>query len=229
MLVKTRAIDRFLAENPYLKERRFGLPNIGVRNDGERFNPTVQAIADAIDYYGYEVRDEHIATIPDIDLGSGNPMNYRPFPLAVEEMKKSLDSNMLYRYPYTEGDDNIRKVLLDYVESLGFINTQPYSYKDVDKNGLAVHNITFLPSTSIIFNIIVETITKRGDVILMTGPCYGLFAIRAERAGAEVEIIELEKEDNFLINPKKLADRIDDINESLQCTTSRSPAILSAI
>lgn len=216
MLVKTRAIDRFLAENPYLKERRFGLPNIGVRNDGERFNPTVQAIADAIDYYGYEVRDEHIATIPDIDLGNGNPMNYGAFPLAVEEMKKSLDSNMLYRYPYTEGDDNIRKVLLNYVESLGFINTQPYSYKDIDKNGLAVHNITFLPSTSILFNIIVETITKPGDVILMTGPCYGLFAIRAERAGAEVEIIDLEKEDNFLIHPKKLADKIDDINESLQ-------------
>ena len=65
-------------------------------------------------------------------------------------MKKSLDRNDLYRYPYTEGDDSIRKVLLDYVEREGFINDTPYSYSDIDEKGLSVHNITFLPSTSII-------------------------------------------------------------------------------
>ena len=64
--------------------------------------------------------------------------------------------------------------------------------------------------------MIINIISKPGDVILTTGPNYGLFTIRAERSGAEVEIINLEKEDNWLINPKKLADKIDDINESLQ-------------
>lgn len=216
MLVKTRAIDRVVTDKPYLNERRFGLPFIGARSDGEKFNPEVQSIADAIDYYGYEVRDENIVTAPDIDLGSGNPMRFKPFPLSIEEMKKSLESDMMYRYPYTEGDDNIRKKLLEYVESIGFINTHPYSYEDIDDKGMSVHNITFLPSTSIIFNLIVEIISKPGDVILITGPSYGLFTIRAERAGAEVEIIELEKEDNFLVNPEKLAKRIDEINESLQ-------------
>lgn len=216
MLIKSGAIDRLLSENPDLGERRFGLPNIGGRIDGEKFNPTVQNIADAIDFYGYEVRDENIATIPDIDLGSGNPTKYPPFPLSIEEMKKSLDSSSLYKYPYTEGSDEIRKILLDYVEELGFHNTAPYSYEDVDEHGLSVHNITFLPSTSVAFNMIVNIISKPGDVILITGPNYGLFTIRAERAGAEVEVIPLEKEDDFLINPKKLADKIDDINESLQ-------------
>ena len=221
MLVKSRAIDRLLRENPNLGDRRFGLPDIGVRTDGLNFNPTVKSIADAIDFYGFEVRDENIVTIPDIDLGSGNPMKYRPFPLAIEEMKKSLDSENMYRYPYTEGDDNIRKVLLDYVEKEGFINDHPYVYDDIDEKGLSVHNITFLPSTSIAFNIIINTISKPGDVVLVTGPNYGLFTIRAERAGAEVEIINLEKEDNFLVNPKKLADKIDDINESLQKVYNR--------
>ena len=70
MLIKSSAIDRLLRENPELGERRFGLPSIGLRNDGEKFNPTVQSIADAIDFYGFEVRDENITTIPDIDLGS---------------------------------------------------------------------------------------------------------------------------------------------------------------
>ncbi len=221
MLIKSTAIDRLLRENPNLGERRFGLPFIGLRNDGEKFNPTVQSIADAIDFYGFEVRDENITTIPDIDLGNGNPMKYRPFPLSIEEMKKSLDSFSMYKYPYTEGDDNIRKVLLDYVEELGFVNTTPYAYEDIDEKGLSVHNLTFLPSTSIAFNIIINTISKPGDVVLVTGPNYGLFTIRAERAGAEVEIIKLEKEDNWLVNPEKLAAKIDDINDSLQKVYNR--------
>ena len=221
MLKKSHAIDRLLRENPSLAERRFGLPYIGARLDGEKFNPTVQSIADAIEFYGYEVRDENITTIKDIDLGSGNPTNYKPFPLAIEEMRKSLDSSSFHKYPYTEGDDNIRKVLLDYIEEEGFINTTPYSYQDIDEKGLSVHNITFLPSTSIAFNIIINIISKPGDVILVTAPNYGLFTIRAERAGAEVEVINLEKEDNWLINPQKLAKKIDDINESLQKVYNR--------
>ena len=126
MLVKSSAIDRLLRENPELGERRFGLPNIGLRNDGEKFNPTVQDIADAIDFYGYEVRDDNITVVHDIDLGSGNPAKYPAFPLSIDQMKKSLDSLSLYKYPYTEGDDEIRKVLLDYVEREGFVNTAPF-------------------------------------------------------------------------------------------------------
>lgn len=56
---------------------------------------------------------------------------------------------------------------------------------------------------------------------MVTGPNYGLFTIRAERAGAEVEVLNLEKEDNFFINPQKLANRIDEINCSLQHVYNR--------
>ena len=216
MLTKSQAIDRLLRERPNLRDRRFGLPNIGSRLDGEEFNPTVQAIADAIDFYGFEVRDENIVKMPDTDLGTGNPVEFKPFPTAISAMRKSLDSDMMYRYPYTEGDDIIRQQLLDYVEREGFINTEPYSYKDIDEKGLSVHNITFSVSTSVLFNQIINIISKPGDVILVTGPNYGLFTIRTERAGAEVEILELEKEDYFLVNPIKLAKKIDQINESLQ-------------
>lgn len=216
MLKKSSAIDRLLRENPQLGERRFGLPDIGLRLDGEYFNPTVQAIADAIDFYGFEVRDENITTIPDIDLGNGNPTNFKPFPLSIDRMKASLDSKKLYKYPYTEGDDELRTILLDYVEKLGFINTQPYNYEDIDERGLTVHNLTFLPSTSIAFNMIVDIISKPGDVIIVPGPNYGLFTIRAERAGAEVEILDLDERDEWLVNPEKLANKIDEINDSLQ-------------
>lgn len=221
MLIKSSAIQRLLRENPSLKDRRFGLPYVGARLDKEEFNPTVKNIADAIDFYGYEVRDENIVNKPDINLGGGNPMKYKPFAPAIEEMIKSLKEDELYKYPYTEGDDKIRKKLLEYIEQEGIINTEPYDYDDIDENGLSIHNITFLPSTSITFNLIVNIISKPGDVILIPGPGYGLFTIRAERAGAEVEIFPLEKEDNFLVNPQKLAKTIDEINNSLQRVYNR--------
>lgn len=216
MLVKASAIDRFARENEEVRERRFGLPYIGKRSDGEDFNPTVDKIARAIDYYGYEVRDENIVENPDTDLGSGNPVCFKPFPLAVEAMIKSLQEELMYRYPYTEGADDIRKKLLDYLEKEGFVNTSPYSYDDIDEKGLSVHNITFSVSTSVLFNQIISAIAKEGDVVLTTGPNYGLFTIRIERAGAEAEILPLDKEDNFLVNPEKLANTIDQINSSLQ-------------
>ncbi len=221
MLIKSSAIDRFLRENPQLGERRFGLPLVGNRLDMERFNPTVEKIADAINFYGYEVRDDEITTKKDIDLGTGNPLKFRPFSLCIEKMKECLDSDNLYSYPYTEGDDRIRKQLLDYIEQEGFINNRPYPFPDVDDKGLSVHNITFMPSTSMIFNIIINIISRPGDVLLVTGPNYGLFTVRAERVGAEVDILPLEKEDNFLVNPDKLAKKIDDINESLQKVYNR--------
>lgn len=229
MLKKSSAIDRLLRENPNLGNRRFGLPDIGKRHDGEFFNPTVQAIADAIDFYGYEVRDELITTVKDVDLGGGNPTNFKPFPLSIARMKESLDKSLMYRYPYTEGDDNLRKILLDYVENLGFINTMPYSFDDIDKSGLCVHNLTFLPSTSIAFNYIVNIIAKPGDVIIVPGPNYGLFTIRAERAGAEVEILPLSADDNWLVNPDKLAEKIDDINESLQKVYNRRKGYVPSV
>lgn len=221
MLTKSRAIDRFLRENPDLRKRRFGLPDIGVRYDGKRFNPTVQEIADAIEFYGYGVRDENIASIPDLDLGGGNPICFKPFPPAAKAMEKYAREALMYRYPYTEGSDIIRKQLLDYVEKEGFINTEPYNRDNIDEKGLSVHNITFSASTSILYNQIISLISKPYDVVLVTGPSYGLFTIRTEREGAEVEVLDLEKEDNFLINPIKLANRIDQINESLQQANHR--------
>ena len=86
------------------------------------------------------MRDENITTMPDTDLGGGNPLYYKPFTLSIEEMKNSLDLPNLHRYPYTEGDDNIRKVLLDYVKKECFINVDHYSYDDIGVEGLTAWN-----------------------------------------------------------------------------------------
>lgn len=215
---KLPASERLKKTKPYLAKRRFGLPFIGDRNDSRKFNPTVEKIKQAIDFYGFKVRDKKIVEIPDTDLGTGNPVKFKPFPMSIKEMKKSLSNNpFLYRYPYTEGADDIRKELLDYAEQeLGIINTEPYSFEDIDEKGLCVHNITYSVSSSILFNTIISIISRPGDVVLVTAPNYGLFTVRAERAGANVHVLNLEKEDDFLINPSKLAKKIDEINESLK-------------
>ena len=197
MLTKSRAIDRFLRDNPDLRKRRFGLPDIGVRNDGERFNPTVQEIADAIEFYGYEVRDENIATIPDLDLGGGNPIKFKPVPVAAKAMEKYAREALMYRYPYTEGADSIRQQLLNYVEKEGFINTEPYNRDKIDEKGFSVHNITFSVSTSVLYNQIISLLAKPGDVVFVTCPSYDLFTIITERLVADVEVIKLAREDNF--------------------------------
>lgn len=70
-------------------------------------------------------------------------MDFKTFPLSIKRIKESLDSSIMSRYPYTEGDNNLRKILLDYVERLEFVNNLPYEYNDIDEKGLSVHNLTF--------------------------------------------------------------------------------------
>ena len=50
----------------------------------------------------------------------------------------------------------------------------------------------------------------------MTGPNYGLFGFKPERINADVEIINLEKEDGYIINPDKLDSFIKSINDKLK-------------
>ena len=57
---KLPASERLKKTKPYLAKRRFGLPFIGDRNDSRKFNPTVEKIKQAIDFYGFKVRDKKI-------------------------------------------------------------------------------------------------------------------------------------------------------------------------
>ena len=64
--------------------------------------------------------------------------------------------------------------------------------------------------------MIVNAIARPGDVILMTGPNYGIFASFTEIDNARLEVIPLREEDDFYINPKLLGKRIDEINAQLK-------------
>lgn len=210
------SLKRLLEIYPYLNERREGLPLQGKRSDGKEYSERIKLVDEAMDFYGYKLYNSKNMSMKEYNIGGGNPMKYKPFPLCIKSMKKSLKRNDLYKYPYTEGADRIRQILINYVEKEGIFNDNPYKLPLVDEKGLCVHNVTFTPSTSYAFKLILDIILKPNDVVLMTGPNYGLFGFKVERMNANVEIIDLKEENNYLIDPKDLESKIDEINNKLK-------------
>jgi aspartate/methionine/tyrosine aminotransferase len=60
-----------------------------------------------------------------------------------------------------------------------------------------------------------DIITRPGDVIIVPGPNYGLFAMRPERISADVVILPLQEKDGYLPNPEALNNLIKQTNEEL--------------
>lgn len=213
---KVKSLERILERYDYLRVRKIGFPYVGKRKDGASFSNSVKGVEE-----GFALYDNLMATLnndysKEINLTSGNPMKYKPFGPAVKEMQKLLNGTELGRYPYSEGDDRVRKVLLQYIEQEGFVNDNPYNYEDIDEKGLSIHNLTFTVSTSHAFGLILDIIAREHDVVLMTAPNYGLFGFKPERINAKVELITLEEKDGYLVDPKKLETRIQEINRELE-------------
>lgn len=213
--MQNSAIDRVLKKIPYLSERKFGFPEIGNRLDKKAFSPYVQEVKDAFCIYD-DILNNYYDKDLDINMTSGNPMNYKTFPPILDEINKYLLGNDLYKYPYSEGDDKVRRILLEYIERLGFTNNDAYSYDDIDEKGLSINNLTLTVSTSHAFNIVLDIIANKHDVILMTAPNYGLFSFKPERLDIDVEIVELKSENNYFIDPNDLENIIIKTNNKLK-------------
>lgn len=209
-------IKRVIERYPYLSLRKVGFPYVGKRLDDKDYSRYVKDVADGFDFYDELLSKYYDKNVKDYNFTSGNPLDYPVFKPALNSMIKSILRKDLYKYPYSEGDDRVRKILLDYVEQEGFFYDEPYSYDDVDSKGLSIHNITLTVSTSHAFGLILDVIARPYDVVIMTGPNYGLFGFKPERINANVEIIALEKEDEYIINPNKLDKFIKEINEKLK-------------
>lgn len=208
------AIEMFLEKEPSLKNKVRGLPNLGIRADGEQFSSEVKKIYDAFSIYGndlYQLNNDKIRNLDTRSLGGGSPMKTSIFPLCKERMLNTIISDDMSEYPLAAGDENSREEIIGYLEKEGFKNP----------HGLNKDNIIFTVSTTQAFNIVMKVIARPYDVILMTGPNYGLFTFTPERSvGATVEILPLSEKDNWYVNPKKLSQRIDKINEELKAKYS---------
>ncbi len=204
------SLKRVIEKNPFLEHPVRGLPNLGENLVDGHFSKEVSKIYDAFGLYGndlYALENERIKNIPSRSLGGGSPMRTPAFPLCKEELIKIIDSDELSDYPMAAGDEESRITILEYLKQEGFKSNSELS-KD---------NIIFTVSSTHAFNIISSIIARPHDVILMTGPNYGLFTFVPERiSGATVEILPLSEEDNWYVNPQKLSKRIDEINLNLK-------------
>ena len=207
---KIDSIERFLEENPSLRYKVRGLPNLGVRADKEPFSPEVKRIYDAFSIYGnelYQLENERIRGMETKSLGGGSPMKTKIFEPCKKAMIDLIEMDNMYEYPLAAGDEESRKRIVEYLEKEGFKSP----------NGLNENNVIFTVSTTQAFNIIMNLIARPYDVVLMTGPNYGLFTFVPERSsGATVEILPLSEEDDWYVNPEKLSKRIDELNAELK-------------
>ena len=205
------SLKRIIEREPELEHFVRGLPNLGKPQNSSQYSKEVNKIYNAFSLYGnelYKLENDRIKGISSRSLGGGSPMRTEAFPLCKEEVLKIILEDQLSDYPMAAGDEYSRKIISEYLEKEGF-----------QRNGsrISEDNIIFTVSTTQAFNLIMKIIARPHDVVLMTGPNYGLFTFVPERAaGAKVEILPLSSEDGWYVNPVKLANRIDEINEQLE-------------
>ena len=204
------SLKRVIEKNPTLEHAVRGLPSLGENLVDGKFSKEVNKIYDAFSLYGndlYELENDRIKNISSRSLGGGSPMVTPSFPPCKEALINTINTDELSDYPMAAGDERSRKMVLEYLRQEGFKSN----------SGLSENNIIFTVSSTHAFNLISSIIARPHDVILMTGPNYGLFTFVPERAsGANVEILPLSKEDNWYVNPQKLSKRIDEINKELE-------------
>jgi len=185
------------------------------RPDGREFYPAVKKIMDGWDLLNVELEKYGDPKVPEMSeydcLDSGSPMKYRPFTGCTIPLRYFSTDKHVYEYPATTGARDARIDFINYLYREGFSKEKVDGYE-----GISLQNVVFTCSTTHAFNMILDVIARPYDIILITGPNYGIFTLCPERNNLRVEIIPLEEEDKFLINPKKLAKKIDDLNEELR-------------
>lgn len=208
----SKSLKHLTKDNPSLLEE---YSQFGKRKDGKEFYPEIKKIEKGFyllnkDLHEYDdpgfVLPNEIHTVR-----TGSPMRTKPFPMAREYIIKMLLGKYLYQYPNIGGHVVARAHFVNYLIKEGFQKEKSQNY-----DGLGVDNVVFSCSTTHAFNMILSTIMKDEDVILVTGPNYGLFAVDPERMNGRVEVLNLEEEDDFYVNPDKLAKKIDEINKKLK-------------
>ena len=200
--VNNNIIDDILMIHPEAKEKKEGFPNIGHRKDRLPFSDTVRKIEEA--WYFYDTELYKLPSKKDIiKFGSGNPLDYKAFPLCIKNLKEYLNKKM-YTYPAAAGDEELRTILKDYLVQEGF------------SSKLSYENIIITNSTTNGFYLILKAIFRPYDAIIMTAPNYGLFAFMPERENISVHTIPLRKENNYNIDPKELEEIIHSVNQELK-------------
>lgn len=211
------SVKRLLDERNELATKNDGLPHVGSRPEFQEFYTTVKKVKEAFDLYGFSenLLDKNLPLPPaeKVRLGSGSPAAFPAFPTAKKKIIEALESNKIHEYPLAAGNETAREEFVKYLASIGFKNDTPYADSQTVVNGLSRENVIFTSATTQAFDLILKVIARKDDIVLMTAPNYGLFSFMPERVGARVEVVSLKEENDWLLNPQDLAQKIDDLNQ----------------
>lgn len=208
----SKALQELIKHYPELENDKL----VMIRDKEKKiFDPKIKKVLLGYDLVNFEIEkygDENVKEVfPNQPLSLGDAIQYRPFPPCIQRIIRTCFSRKLNVYPSTIGSSLARQDLVDYLIREGFPN------KDNEYcNAINVHNVAFADSTTQGFSMIIKTIARPHDVILMTAPNYGIFAEIAEKAEISVETIPLREENKFLLDPKELSDSIDKVNKELK-------------
>lgn len=201
--------EKYLLENNHLPPRKDGLP----------YNRAIAKMEPDYNYFTSDIYARNPGKRPVFEYDnfhSGTPLKYKPFPGCIRAVKKTLRRKNLYWYPRSAGGFYAQQQVVDYLIREGFYPDK----KDLENGevygGIGVNNIVFTCSTTHAYSMIIDAIAKPRDVILMTAPNYGLFAIMTELDNYRTELVELKEEDGWQIDPSALAKKIDSLNASLK-------------
>lgn len=201
------AIDFLLEMHPELSKKRRGLPRTGSRKDGLPFFPDTHRIDSSFAYSNSLYSYEHLIdkSLKCFNAGAGSPLKTAPFPPSSKALAEIADSEELSQYPIAAGDIQCRESIARYLSEEGF------RHETEEQGRISADNIIFVNSTTEGFSFVLSVITRPYDVVLFTGPTYGLFVYLPERLDAISKIIPLKEEDGWLPSPKVL-------NETIACT-----------
>lgn len=195
------SIKKLLDKHPDLQTLNpDGLPSIGRPPTFSRFSRDLAPLKNMFDIYGnsagFIVDDLPLPPLTKVRLGGGSPGNFPLFPPVAKAIQSKLSTHKMNEYPMAAGDEQSRKDVAEYMNSIGFTN--------VDKQ-----NIIFTSGSTQGFEFVLKLILSPGDTVIIPAPNYGLFSFIPERVGARVNFLDLSPKDNWLINPRKLAKMLD--------------------
>ena len=192
--------EELIKRKPYLKEDNPS-PNVGEFKYGKSNN--IEVLLKGVNAYRYEIYRQDTRKGRIRSLGGGDPIRYKTYKYVKKDIKKYLKRNDLNLYPHTSGDEKIKSKLIDYLDSI--------NVKNINSNELLITT-----STTYAYSLLINSIVRPHDVVIIPTPTYGLFVYPPEKVGGRVEYIELKEDKGWTIDLSELEEKIDSINRELK-------------
>ncbi len=201
----SRIIENFpdMSNEEYLTMKN----GVGSAYRGKKFTQKVNRIKEL---YDIKANEKYIGK--HYSLTSGDPLKFDSFGPCIENAKSALTSLSMYSYEHAREVEMLKKNVIDYLKKIGIQKSKERGNISEVKES----HISFTSSTTQAFYILFQIISKPNDIVIIPAPNYGLFNFIPEYCGVQVEFVDLKEENNWIIDPDDLEEKIACINRKIQ-------------